>query len=163
MSQATMEQLQQSHDRHTERNRQLPVQDYKSKSPQIDKVFEVTEGVKYVPGENGTQVALGPGRRFRPTEQAIRTGALRGKARELTASELNGVRGGKSFAGADIGVRADLATIPMADSTRERAVKCGLIAADFLGTEPNGADGVYTRAQIDDLSAAKQKANKASA
>ncbi len=155
---ATMERLQKDHNAHVDRNRTAPIAEYPSRSPQVDRVFEVTDGVKHVPSADGkTQVPLGPGRRFRPTELAIASGALEGKARELTTSEMTGLRGGRVFAGAEIGVRKDLAEVPMAPSTLERALRSGLTPADFANVSPEGAEGNYTRAQIDAISAAKAR------
>jgi len=134
----TLEQAQAQRIQDVESNRGVGVIPYKSGEEQSDRIFEVVEGYKHLPGG----IRLGPGQRFHPTVKQVRTGALRGKARELTRDEHRSMTG-KVFSGADIGIRA----LPMADTTREMALKAGLRESDFEGIEP-GFEGRFTRSQV---------------
>jgi len=146
---ATLAQAKKEHSNAVEANRDLGVVQYKSRQEQSDAVYEVVEGCKRLPGG----LVLGPGQRFHPTVKQIKDGSLRGKARELSASELRGMRHtSTTFAGADIGLR----TIPMAESTLKLALGAGLSEDDFAGIEP-GAEGRYTRAQVREIIAARDE------
>jgi hypothetical protein len=126
-------------------NRQLGVTDYRSGEKQSDRVYEVREGYKHLPGG----IRLGPGQRFRPTERQIANGSLRGKASELTRSEYESVRRTDRRPmsnGADIGIRA----LPMAEGTLRFALEAGLRAEDFEGIEP-AFNGQYTKAQVAEI------------
>jgi len=152
----TLEQAQADRLKAVESNRALDVVEYKSGEEQSDKIFEVVEGYKHLPGG----IRLGPGQRFHPTVKQVRTGALKGKARELTRDEHRSMTG-KVFPGADVGIRA----LPMAKTNMEMAIKAGLKESDFEGVEP-GLEGRYTRSQVQkiiDAKSAEGDAEKATA
>jgi hypothetical protein len=151
----TLEQAERVHRDAVLANQQLPIVEYNSNEKQSDQVHEVTEGFKHLPGPDGTIKTLGPGNRFHPTERQILTGALEGKTRELTRSEYKELKSGKtiSMAGSDIGVRA----LPMSSALQKLALEKGLREEDFAGVEPAGAGGQYTKAQVEELAAAKAK------
>lgn len=154
----TLEQVQAKHDKAVEVNRDLNVVQYKSGEKQSERVYEVTDGVKYLPGGKGKR--LGPGQRFHPTERQVRDGSLRGKARELSATELRGLgkpsraSGKTAVEGSDIGVRA----LPISSKLATYALENGLTEEDFAGVEPAGESGKFTRGQVDELIAAKSAA-----
>ena len=152
---ATLEQAQKEHSKAVEYNRDLGIVEYKSRQKQAkDVVYEVVEGCKRLPGGH----VLPPGARFHPTEKQVRDGSLRGKARELTASEYRGLKVERqSFAGADIGVRS----IPMTESALRAALAAGLTEEDFDGLEGDGAEGRFTKPQVDALIEAKAVARAA--
>lgn len=128
-----------------EANRRTGVTEYKSGQKQSERVFEVREGYKTLPGG----IRLGPGQRFHPTEKQVASGALRGKAEEITESDYSSLsRTGKVFAGADFTEMA-INAVPMAESTRAYAIHSGLTAADFDGVEAEGANGRFTRTQVE--------------
>lgn len=150
MAQQSLQEQQVARRNQIDLNRELGVIDYKSGDRKSDRVYEVTEGYKYLPGG----IRLGPGQRFRPTERQVANGSLRGKARELTRTELVGI--GRTerkpvSAGADIGLRQ----FEMADSTREFARDHDLTEEDFRAAEPEGANGRFTRAQVEGMAEAK--------
>src|SRR5690606_6648467 len=107
----------------------------------------------YIRDEAGELVKLGQGQRFIATESEARVNrrdrsALDGKARQLGAAELSGVR---SVMGSDIGVRA------LVDpKVAKLAIDHGLAETDFAGIPPEGNDGKYTRAQVEAVIAAKK-------
>lgn len=160
---ASLQEAQNKHYQATESNRDLGVIEYKSGEKQSDQVWEVTDGLKYLPGGK----VLGPGMRFHPTERQVRQtasgkGGLTGKARELTNSEKRDLKHArKSFAGADFGEmgRNALYALEMADSTVEYAIESGLTAADFDGVEPDGANSRYTRSQVEAMVEARGSAD----
>lgn len=166
MATVTLEQKRSEHHRAVEQNRESGVVQYKTSEKLSDAVYEVTEGYKYLPGG----ARLGPGQRFRPTVRQVEKGALRNKARELSATEYRGLtKPGKVFAGADFAemeARAasnqlplvDWSGVIMADSTREAAQAAGLVPEDFEGVEPEGAAGRFTRAQVDAMIAIRSSA-----
>ncbi len=136
----------------TEANRKLGIVEYKSGEPQSEKVFEVTEGLKHLPGG----LVLGPGERFHPTERQVANGSLKNKAQELSRDQYTalGSGGRKSF-----GVNVDLlGKVPMAPTVREAAVAAGLVTEDFVGVEPEGSEGQYTKKQVEALVVAKTSA-----
>ena len=144
----TIEEMRPAHDAALEVNRALPVVAHvvagkgTPADQPSDRVFEVTDGFKYVrDGATGQQERLAPGRRFRPTERELRENAraLAGKARELTATERRGL----SIAGADIGLR----TLPMTESALKMALNAGLSEQDFAGLKPDGTR--YTKEQVE--------------
>jgi len=137
----TLEQAQADRLKAIESHRALGVVEYKSGEEQSDKIFEVVEGFKHLPGG----IRLGPGDRFHPTVNQVRTGALKGKARELTRDEHRSMTG-KVFSGADVGIRS----LPMAKTTMEMALKADLRESDFEGIEP-GFEGRYTRSQVQEI------------
>lgn len=142
----TLDQAKAKRDEQIDQNRSLGVVEYKSGEAQSDKVFEVTEGLKYLPGGK----VLGPGQRFRPTERQIANGSLRGKARELTGTEYAAIRRDERrpvSAGADIGLRA----LPMTNHALKLALDSGLTEADFEGVQPAGHDDQYTKAQVEEI------------
>lgn len=160
MSEATtMEKLQTQHDSQTESNRALDVAAYKSGEKQSSRVFEVTDGLKYLPGGK----VLGPGMRFHPTERQVENGSLKNKARELNATEMRGLsveqrrtttEPSVTVAGADIGVRA----LPISSKLATEALAAGLTEADFEGIDPAGNSGKYTRGQVEELIAQHEEA-----
>jgi hypothetical protein len=141
------------HFRAMEHNRDVGVVAYETQEKQSDEVWEVTDGYKYLPGG----VKLGPGNRFHPTvrqiEQTARgKGGLLGKARELTGAEYRDVkRQGKTFSGADIGLRA----IAMTEPALQAALAAQLDEQDFADIQGEGNDGRITKAQVDRLVQAK--------
>lgn len=159
----TLEQALQRRERAIEQNRELPITKYPTQEKLSDQVWEVTEGLKHVPGENGRPKTLTPGMRFNPTEKQVAQtlegrGGLLNKARELNGSEYAGIgRGDRKpmVAGADIGLRA----LPMAEGTRRKAWAAGLTEEDFEGVEP-GHGGKYTGEQVEDLIAMKESADQ---
>lgn len=141
----TLEQARDTRREQVDGNRRLGVVEYESGEKQSDRVFEVTDGLKYLPGGK----VLGPGNRFHPTERQVEQGSLRGKARELTQSEYGSVsrEDRKPVSnGADIGIRA----LPMADTTLKLALRAELSEEDFEGIEP-GYEGRYTRSQVEEI------------
>lgn len=172
MATGTIEQLNQEHRAAEEANRDLGVIDYRTSEPLSDAVYEVTDGFKHLPGG----LRLGPGQRFRPTARQVETNALRGKARELTPSQMRSLRPGrKVFAGADFGEMERKAatangkasgaapsddpwgSLPMADETRAFAQEAGLTPADFEGIVPEGARKNYTKTQVRAMIEARQE------
>lgn len=150
MAEATLQEKQAQRREEIDLNRELGVVDYKSGEKQSDRVYEVTEGYKYLPGG----IRLGPGQRFRPTERQIANGSLKGKARELTRTETSALHRTERrpvSTGADIGLRQ----FEMADSTLAYARDHGLTESDFRATEPEGANGRYTRVQVEAMVEAK--------
>ncbi len=149
---ATLEQAKKEHSNAIEANRDLGVIQYTSRQEQSDAVYEVVAGCKRLPGNK----VLGPGQRFHPTVKQVESGSLRGKARELSASELRGMRHQpKHFAGADIGLR----NVPMAETTFKLALDAQLTETDFTGIEP-GHEGRYTRAQVREIIAARSEGDE---
>lgn len=145
MTPLTLEQAQAKDADERDHNRRLGVVEYTSGEKQSDAVYEVTDGLKYLPGGK----VLGPGNRFHPTVRQVRQGSLRGKARELTQSEYGSVRTSRKRAsvnGADVGLRA----LPMADTTLDLALRADLTEEDFAGVEP-GFEGRYTRSQVQEI------------
>lgn len=146
----TLEQAKATDREQRDTNRRLGVVEYESGEKQADAVYEVTDGLKYLPGGK----VLGPGSRFRPTLGQIRKDkrgrtSLDGKARELTQSEYGSVsRANRKpvSSGADIGIRA----LPMAEGTLALALEHGLREEDFEGLEP-GYEDRYTRAQVEQI------------
>jgi hypothetical protein len=138
------------HHEATESNRALGVIGYKSGEKQSEQVWEVAEGLKYLPGGK----VLGPGHRFHPTERQVRQtakgkGGLTGKARELSRDEYASIRRDDRkpmSRGADIGIRA----LPMAEGTLKFALEAGLSETDFVGIEP-GFEGRFTKAQVAEI------------
>jgi hypothetical protein len=145
MSPLTLEQAQATDFEQRDGNRRVGVVEYESGEKQSDRVFEVTDGLKYLPGGK----VLGPGNRFHPTVRQVESGSLRGKARELSQSEYGSVsredRKARSR-GADIGIRA----LPMAETTMKLALGAQLTESDFEGVEP-GYEGRYTRSQVQEI------------
>jgi hypothetical protein len=136
-----------------EQNRTLPVQKTANGQKSSGKVYEVTDGFKYIRNEAKELVKLGPGQRFIATESEARTNRrgrspLDGKARPLGAAELSGVR---SVMGADIGLRAILP-----ENVVKFAMSKGLSETDFAGMTPEGDDGRFTRAQVEAVITAKK-------
>jgi hypothetical protein len=156
------ESLKQKQDRRAieiDQNRAIGVIDYKSNETQSREVWEVTDGLKYLPAKErgGKQQVLGPGNRFHPTtaqvEQTRRgKGGLLGKARELTATEMGAFGRRAVSAGADIGLRS----LPMTQHALSLALEFGLTEDDFRGIEPDG-DRI-TKAQVEELIAFRQAA-----
>lgn len=155
MQTMTLQEAQVSHERKVDTNRRKGVVEYKNGEKLSDRVFEVTEGLKYLPGGK----VIGPGNRFHPTERQVQAlgrgkGGLAGKARELTQSEYDSI--GRSerkpmSTGADIGVRS----LPMAEGVLRLALEAGLTESDFESLEP-GHKGQFTRAQVEELIEVKQ-------
>ena len=145
----TLEQAQAKHAEQVDQNRALGVIDYDAKQPLSDRVFEVTDGYKYLPsGDPKKPIRLGPGQRFRPTVQQVENGSLRGKAREISATEYAGIHRHERkpmSTGADIGLRG----LPMTSHALRLALDEGLTEADFAGVEPepNG----YTKGQVEEI------------
>lgn len=153
----TLEQARQDRHEAIEANRALGVTEYKSGEKQSGEVYEVVEGYKHLPGG----IRLGPGQRFHPTERQVRTGSLKGKARELSRSEYESVKRSERrvvSTGADVGIRA----LPMADTTLDLALREGLTEEDFEGVEP-GFEGRYTRSQVTEIIEARESAESADA
>lgn len=141
--------IQNKHDAAVADNQNGGVVPWKSGEKQSDRVFEVVEGTKYLPDGDGGQKRLGPGQRFHPTENQVRNGSLRGKARELTQTEMRGIRAsGTTQPGADIGVRAIKG---LSQNLAKIAIDSGLTEQDFDGIAPAGPGGQITRAQVDSL------------
>lgn len=162
MAQPTLEKLQDQHVKDMDINRALGVVEYKSGEKQSDRVYEVVEGCKGLPGG----IRIGPGARFHPTEAQVKNGSLRGKARELTATEYGSVRRherppvsngadfGEMAEGAEAERVAKLSDLPMADTTLKAAIDGGLTVLDFQGIEP-GFEDRYTGSQVRELVAGK--------
>lgn len=135
----------------TESNRSIGVIDYESRGQKKSgRIFEVERGLHYLPDGQ----VLGPGQRFHPLEGQVRETApgrfaLAGKARELTGSELTGVKmnGRTQIAGADIGLRA----LPFSSAALKLALDEDLKVEDFKGVEPAGSQGKYTKAQVQEI------------
>lgn len=145
MSPLTLEQAKATDFEQRDGNRRSGVVEYESGEKQSDRVYEVTDGLKYLPGGK----VLGPGNRFHPTERQIRNGSLKGKARELAQSEYASVSRKERrpvSSGADIGIRA----LPMAEGTLALALEAGLREEDFAGLEP-GYEDRYTRSQVEEI------------
>lgn len=143
----SLEEAQGAHDHAVETNRDLGIVPYKSGEKQSDKIFEVTEGYKHLPGGK----VLGVGQRFHPTMRQVKTNALRGKARELTRSEARSAV--QTSVPGDIGVRA----VPgLTKKLAAYAIKHGLQEEDFAGVDPEGADDTFTKAQLNALIRAKR-------
>lgn len=141
--------LQKTHDAGVADNQNIGVVSWKNGEKQSDRVFEVVEGTKYLPDGEGGQKRLGPGQRFHPTENQVKNGSLKNKARELSATEMRGIRAsGVSQPGADIGVRA---VKGLSQNLAKIAVDSGLTEQDFDGLAPAGPGGQITRAQVDSL------------
>lgn len=141
-----------------EGNRALGVQEWENGEKQSDRIFEVEEGYHRVPVAPGSKdfKTLGPGHRFHPTEEQAELNKLRGKARELTETELRGIHRTDRkpvSPGADIGLRA----LPMAEGTVRLALDQGLTEADFNGVAPEGRDGQYTRSQVEAIIEARER------
>lgn len=148
---STLQEAQKEYSNAVEANRDHGVVQYKSRQSQADAIYEVVEGCKRLPGN----IVLGPGARFHPTEKQVKDGSLAGKARELSASELRGLKGFApvpTFTGADIGLRS----LPMAPGTLKEAMDAGLEEEDFEGLEP-AFEGRYTREQVRELIAARNQ------
>ena len=144
----TLAQAKQQQHEAIEANRDLGVISYRTKAKQSDRIYEVVEGKHHAGGR-----VLGPGQRFHPTEEQIETGSLEGKARELTNSEYRDARRDvRGFAGADIGLRA----LPMAEQALKLAFEAQLTEEDFANVQPAGRDGRYTKAQVEELAAARR-------
>lgn len=145
MGAVSMDEAQKLHDSAVAANQRLPVKEYKSGEKQSDKIFEVTEGMKVLPGG----VVLGPGERFHPTERQVANGSLKNKAQELSRDQYRslGTTERKSF-GVDVDL---LGKVPMAPSVRELAVESGLKTEDFAELKPEGRDETYTRKQVEAL------------
>lgn len=137
-----------------EANREIGVISYTSAQKQSDKVYEVKEGYKHLPGG----IRLGPGNRFHPTEKQVADGSLKGKAEEIRASEYRDLTRSKRpdakprAPGADIGIRR----FEMAPTTLTYAIEQGLTEDDFEGVEPEGSDGRYTHAQVEAMVEARE-------
>lgn len=154
MAEATLAEKQEQRREEIDLNREIGVVDYKSGDKKSDRVYEVVEGYKHLPGG----VRLGPGQRFRPTERQVANGSLKGKARELTRTEYDAVHRSERKAvsrGAEIGLRQ----FKMADGTRQFASDHGLTEDDFHGTEPEGANDQFTRAQVEAMVEARESAD----
>ena len=163
----TLEQLKREHETAVSANEALGIVTYETPGqPQSDQIWQVTEGLKYLPGGK----ALGPGHRFHPTEAQVANGSLRNKARELTGTEYAGVRSGRLFSGVDFkameaaakpaGPAAHpLANILFTEAAGKMAADMGLVAADFAGIEPDGAEGKYTKPQVEAIIEAKTAAD----
>lgn len=143
----TLAEAQAKHRTQVDDNRMQGIADTNNGETPSDKVYEVTDGLKYLPGGR----VLGPGNRFRPTEEQIARGGLKGKARELSRSEYQGIGHRVYGNGADIGLRQ----YEMAESTLQYALEHGLTEADFDGVEPEGANGRYLREQVEAMVAAR--------
>lgn len=137
----TIEEARAQHARQMDNNRMRGIADTNNGERPSDRVFEVTEGLKYLPGGR----VLGPGHRFRPSEEQIERGALKGKARELSRSEYEAIGRRVHANGADIGLRR----FEMAESTLQYALEHGLTEADFEAVEPGGANSRYLREQVE--------------
>jgi hypothetical protein len=148
------EQAKIQHAEAVEANRALGVIEYKSGERQSDEVWEVTDGLKYLPGEERKSQVLAPGMRFRPTVEQVRQtragrGGLRGKARELTTSEYASLRrDGRTVmaTGADIGLRG----LSMEKDALALALEHHLSEADFDAVKP-GRFGRYTIEQVESM------------
>lgn len=126
--------------------------------PKADAVYEVVEGFHHVPAVEGNGVVrLGPGDRFRPTEAQHAGRTLRGKARELSATEYAGISRSADpqrairSTGADIGLRA----LPMTKAALRTALDAGLTEDDVLATDPTGSDDTYIKADVEAIIEAK--------
>ncbi len=159
--QKTIEELRGVHATAVEVNRALPVAVHHAKegagesSQPSDRIFEVTDGIKHVLGADRMKYErLAPGRRFRPTVGELENNAraLRGKARELTATERRGL----SIGGSDVGIRA----LPLTGGALKAALAEGLTEADFATIRPQGVNGEFTKGQVDEL--IKARASKVS-
>lgn len=148
----TLEELQHQHDSTIEQNRLRPVVDVPTKNQKkADVIMEITDGFKHIPevGPDGLVRKihrLGPGQRFRPTESEVATRrtlsnpnipafGLRGKARELTASEMKTVNAGSRPTVAvldDIGLR----TLRFQADALKRAIDARLEVSDFDDITP---------------------------
>lgn len=148
----TREQKQAKHAQTAEQNKQLGVVEYKSGQKQSDEIWVVTDGIKALPNHEKRQRPhrLAEGNLFHPTESELQNGAraLKNKARPLFPSEYAGVRGSRTMStGADIGIRA----LEMTNHALKRALDAKLTEADFEGVVPAGADGQYTKAQVEEI------------
>lgn len=147
----TLKELQQKHEQDVETNRSTGIVEYESSEPVSDRVFEVTEGLKVLPG--GKTIA--PGARFHPTEREITPfrnkggrHSLDGKARELTATEYAGLKASSTrVAGSDIGIRA----LPITGHVLRYALDNNVTEDELRAVEPAGAGGNYTKAQVEEI------------
>ena len=151
----TMEERQVQHTQDVQANRAMGVVEYETKERLSDQVWEVDEGKVFLPGigERGRHGSIGKGTRFRPTQKQVEQtltgrGGLVNKAHPISAAEMDSL-GRESrkpvSAGADIGLRQ----FRMAEGTVRYALDVGLTEDDFVGTEPEGSNGYYTRAQVE--------------
>jgi hypothetical protein len=152
----SLEKAQALHNEAVDANRREGVVEYRVGEELSERVYEVEEGLKYVPGPGNAQIRLGPGNRFRPTEAQVRSGSLKGKARELTQSEYAGL--GATKIQARVGVDIGLRTLPITGHVLKLALEAKLTEDDFAGLEPAGPGGNYTKAQVEEL-IAKKRAN----
>lgn len=158
----TLEEAQAKRVSDMEANRALGVVPYDSAIPQSEKVFEVVEGYHYLPGGKNpkNRRRLAPGMRFHPTVDQVEKGSLRGKARELTASELGGLRRSADPSrkirspGADIGIR-NSERFPLTPAALKLALDAKVSEEELAGVEGEGAEGTILKHQIEDLVAAR--------
>lgn len=143
----TLAEAQAKREKDIEGNRELGVVEWDNgQQPLADAVYEVVEGYHGLPGHG----RIGPGHRFRPTVAQHERQTLRNKARELTSTEYRGIHRHERkpvVSGADIGLRR----FPMAEGTLSFALASGLTEEDFQAVEPEGSDGRFTRAQVDQM------------
>lgn len=166
MAKQTIEQKQRERAEQMEANRALGVIPWSSPEPQSEKVYEVVEGYHHVPGGKHPRNVrkLGPGMRFHPTENQVAKGSLRGKARELTASELAGI--GRSAdpsrkirsTGADIGIR-DSSRFPLTPGALKLALDQKVTEEELAGVEGEGSEGTILKAQVAAIVAARSGAD----
>jgi hypothetical protein len=151
----TLKEAQEQHRKDIEANQGLGVVEYDSTEPLSDRVFEVVEGKKFLPGKGAERVVIGPGNRFHPTEREIKQfrgkpgrHSLEGKARELTGTEYTGLKASPlKVAGADIGIRA----LPITGHVLKLALDHNVTEGELRAIAPAGPGGNYTKAQVEEI------------
>lgn len=183
---ATVEQLQRAHEQAMDHNRDTGVVQYKTREPLADDVYEVVEGKHHLPGgiTIGPGHRFRPTVR-QVESNALRNKARPLSAREMREiTEPRRYFAGADFAEMErraqeaeareavekqkdadqINAEAEaaaaeaeaFAALNMADGTRALAQAAGLTSKDFADVVPAGADGQFTRRQVEDIIARKK-------
>jgi hypothetical protein len=146
MSTLTLQQATAAHTAAVAKNRTDTVVQPHNGQQRTGRVFEIERGFVHLRDKAGKYRKLGPGHRFEATASQVREMAngrtpLTNKAVEVSAS-AGSVR--PMVGGADIGLRA-----LMPKGLADLAIKAGLTEADFAGLDPEGREGMFSRAQVE--------------